>query len=478
MPAYAYKHKSAQPIVAKLFPLLNAANAKEAIVGIQGLKYYWRSNLKVYEKFGKLFDVRYWPDVNDWTNIRIVKTSFHPSNSLVLTDDGKIYYLTPFQIWWNEPHRKVRNYIRQINIEGKITHIACGENFYVVISNNDEVYEWGLSDKYNFYTAKDKDSFMTDPYKVIQFSGSTVVKVVCGHFHTLVLTDKGKVYAWGANYKKQLKSFHIDEVLTPFMINIPNVKKISDIAIIEYASIVKSSEDQLVYIRGELFGKKIEEFAICEYTNIFDICNLTMAQSPISIFHTYTDEENMILSDLEAAFNDNSSSCFTIEVGKKSIYVHKYILKIRSSYFANMFQFSGLENKQRVIKYDDYSYIVYRAFFKYLYTGVIDLLSLENELELLKLSNKYCMFNLEKDCIRIIKKKITIFDVFYIKKIAMQYGIKVTDGITFFFSFYYFFSKIKYSIIFFIRLIYCPIRILFLIMYSSFILKHKLKIIL
>ena len=88
-------------------------------------------------------------------------------------------------------------------------------------------------------------------------------------------------------------------------INIPNIRKISDIAIIEYMSVLKSNEDQLVYIRGELFGKKIKEYAICEYTNIFGICNSMMAQSPISITHTYTDEENMILSDLEAAFNDS-----------------------------------------------------------------------------------------------------------------------------------------------------------------------------
>ncbi|KAG5325135.1 RCBT1 protein, partial [Pseudoatta argentina] len=84
-----------------------------------------------------------------------------------------------------------------------------------------------------------------------------------------------------------------------------------------------------------------------------------------------------------------------------------------------MFQFSGLENKQRVIEYDDYSYIVHKAFLKYLYTGIINLLSLENELDLLKLSNKYCVSNLEKDCIRIIKKKITIFDVFSIKQIGI-----------------------------------------------------------
>ncbi|KYQ46503.1 RCC1 and BTB domain-containing protein 2 [Trachymyrmex zeteki] len=151
---------------------------------------------------------------------------------------------------------------------------------------------------------------MTDPCKVIELSGKTVVKVVCGHFHTLVLTDKGKVYAWGANYYNQLSTFFTDEILSPFMVNIPNVNKISDIAVIEYTSIVKSSEDQLVYIRGQLFaGMQIKEFVICEYTNMFDISNVTTAQSPISITSTHTDEECIILNDLEAAFDDSVSFC-------------------------------------------------------------------------------------------------------------------------------------------------------------------------
>ncbi|XP_018376623.1 PREDICTED: RCC1 and BTB domain-containing protein 1-like [Trachymyrmex cornetzi] len=291
-------------------------------------------------------------------------------------------------------------------------------------SNDNVVYEWGLSSRKYHLDTTDTDNFITIPCKVIEFSDETVVKVVCGNFHSFVLTDKGKVYGWGANYKKQLSTFLPRAILSPFKKDIPNIRKISDIAIIEFASIVKSSEDQLIYIQGELFGIKIKEFAICEYTNMFDICNFMVAQSPISSIHTHTDEESMILSDLEAAFDDSSTSDLTIKVGKKSIYVHKNILKSRSSYFANMFQFSGLENKRSVIKYDDYSYIVHRAFFKYLYTGTIDLLSLENELELLKLSNKYCVSNLEKDCIRIIKKKITVFDVSSIKEIAIQCGVK------------------------------------------------------
>jgi len=30
------------------------------------------------------------------------------------------------------------------------------------------------------------------------------VKVTCGSFHTLALTNKGEIYAWGSNYNGQL----------------------------------------------------------------------------------------------------------------------------------------------------------------------------------------------------------------------------------------------------------------------------------
>ncbi|KYM93970.1 RCC1 and BTB domain-containing protein 1 [Cyphomyrmex costatus] len=61
-------------------------------------------------------------------------------------------------------------------------------------------------------------NFMTNPCKVVELSGKTIVKIVCGHFHTLALTDKGVVYAWGVNYKKQLSSLHKNKIISPFKI--------------------------------------------------------------------------------------------------------------------------------------------------------------------------------------------------------------------------------------------------------------------
>jgi len=42
-----------------------------------------------------------------------------------------------------------------------------------------------------------------------------------------------------------------------------------------------------------------------------------------------------------------STSDLRIEVEGKYIYVHKTILKIRCSYFKNMFRFNGIENNQK-----------------------------------------------------------------------------------------------------------------------------------
>ncbi|KYQ50987.1 RCC1 and BTB domain-containing protein 1, partial [Trachymyrmex zeteki] len=253
-----------------------------------------------------------------------------------------------------------------------------------------------------------------------------IVKVVAGFDHTLALTDKGKVYGWGVNTYGQLnfssrKCRKARHVKSPSKINLPDVRKVSDIAAVKFMTAVKSSDNGLVYIQGCLHGKKIRRLAVCEYTNIFDVYN-SSTHSLIKD-RTYTDEEFNMLNDLRNAFNDCVTSDLTIKVEGQSIYVHKTILKMRSAYFKNMFEFNGVESRQRIIKYNDYPYNVYKAFFEFLYTGWVPL---ELATELLTLSDKFCMINLEKKCIKKLKKDMDSLDVSSIKKMAIMYNKKVT----------------------------------------------------
>jgi len=98
-----------------------------------------------------------------------------------------------------------------------------------------------------------------------------------------------------------------------------NIRKTTDILSIKTISAIKSSTDDLVYMWSSFhfgFGAlDMKKPVICEYTNLFDVCNSMTGHSPISMVHTYTDEEYSILNDLEAAFNDRASLIFILYYG-------------------------------------------------------------------------------------------------------------------------------------------------------------------
>ncbi|XP_011064165.1 PREDICTED: RCC1 and BTB domain-containing protein 1 [Acromyrmex echinatior] len=352
----------------------------------------------------------------DWSNTRIVKAATNSFNFLALTDDGKIYYT---KVWSGGQKCSMH----QINIKEKITSMSCGKKFFVVVTNNCKVFSWGLilSEELNPSTSSphtSKEIFLIEePREIAAFTGKTIVKIACGNDYTLALNDKGKLYGWGSNPNGLLYLNYSENILFPIMMNIDNVKKVSDIAVIDYNNFVKSSKDGLVYAWGFIFNIPFQKSIACEYTNAFDISDSMIAHSPMSVVYEFINEEFHILNDLETAFNDQSTSDLTIMVEKQPIYVHKVILKIRSTYFRNMFQTNYVENSQRVIVNNYYRYVIYKKFLEYLYTGEINLSSFENLLDLLQLADILCDENLQMDCIRKIKKTINVSNVMYLFKL-------------------------------------------------------------
>ncbi|KAG5310981.1 RCBT1 protein, partial [Acromyrmex insinuator] len=302
--------------------------------------------------------------------------------------------------------------MHQINIKEKITCMSCGNNFYVVVTNNCKTFSWGiiLYEELNTTssTQTSETIFFTEkPYKVAEFIGKTIVKVACG-------------------------------------MNIAKIKKVSDIAVIDYNNFVKSSTNGLVYAWGFIFDIPFKKSAACEYTNAFDISNLMIAHSPMSVACEFINEEF-------------STSDLTIMVEKQLIYVHKVILKIRSTYFKSMFQTNYIENRQSVIENNYYRYVVYKKFLEYLYTGEINL-SFENLLraeyyicirlkylfvaDLLQLADLLCEKNLQMDCIRKIKKTINLSNIMNLFKLINDmnedHHKKVTDKLMkYCFDFYF-----------------------------------------
>ncbi len=115
-----------------------------------------------------------------------------------------------------------------------------------------------------------------------------------------------------------------------------------------------------------------------------------------SILNCETSTGNRLLTNISKLFNNPKYSYLKIKTEEKYIYVHKLILQTNSSYFVEDFE-ERIEAMGEVkehgiiepkIQIEDYSYDVYYAFLKYIYTECIDIEN-EKSMDSLILANNY-----------------------------------------------------------------------------------------
>ncbi|KAM0728094.1 RCC1 and BTB domain-containing protein 1 [Formica fusca] len=366
----------------------------------------------------------------------IVDVACGSHHSLVLTEDGEVY------AWGQNNCGQVGSSLstnqgapRQVNsnLTGKkVVHISCGQTSSMVVTDNGEVYGWG----YNGVGQLGIGNYVNQmtPSRVGSLIGVVIIKVVCGYAHTLALTDEGKLYVWGGNSYGQLGIGNKTNACNPVLVT-HEMGRVFDIAALHYNHIsIAVGLGGRVYMWGHCRGQSITTPTATPFLNIYDA--FACYGSP-SVMHKplilHANEDSSILECLGAAFDDSSTSDLTIQVNGQGIHVHKAILKIRSPYFRTMFQHNWAENNQSIIEHDQFTYVVYKAFLKYLYTDMIDLPA-EKALELLHLANAYCENNLKRHCIQMIKQGITISNAAYLYSVAIEYNAKELEEFCFKFA--------------------------------------------
>ncbi len=79
--------------------------------------------------------------------------------------------------------------------------ICCGEHHSLVLTENGEVYAWGRNDCGQL-GIESKDLY--EPVQVEGFEGEKIKAISCGFWHSMALTNSGSVYCWGSNKSCQL----------------------------------------------------------------------------------------------------------------------------------------------------------------------------------------------------------------------------------------------------------------------------------
>ena len=99
-----------------------------------------------------------------------------------------------------------------------------------------------------------------------------------------------------------------------------------------------------------------------------------------------------LLSKISSSFNDEKSSDFIVECHKKEFYVHQYILKQQSEYFAGLLLNNCMESENKRIVINDFEPQVVEILLRYLYNGAICLSTIRDEeimIGVIKIADKY-----------------------------------------------------------------------------------------
>ncbi|XP_076669802.1 RCC1 and BTB domain-containing protein 1-like isoform X2 [Andrena cerasifolii] len=354
------------------------------------------------------------------TFVDVACGKFH---SAALTNDGKNIYR---QVNGND------SMDRCVGILGmKFVNVRCCSASTMAVTDKGEVYGWGSNTKgelgHGSYTNEIGVHKVKIPTEVV------IEKIACGQSHTLALSKEGVLYVWGDNTHGQLGLGHKNMVSIPVKLEVEEMGKVLDVAATPFDDIsVAMCECNQIFIWGLCLEQSLVVPRRSQFDNLHDAfayaSSYTVMHQPLIVSD---EEQEMSLTDhLRQAFDDVTSSDLTICVRGKSIHVHKAILMISSSYFRTMFKEHCAETDQSVIEHEQFSYDVYRAFLKYLYTDHIDVPA-ENIPELLDLAITYSDRGLCDSCVELIKREMNVANVSLFYSFSIQRKLKALEDFCF-----------------------------------------------
>ena len=310
--------------------------------------------------------------------------------------------------------------------------IACGQTSSMSLTDEGELFAWGYNG--NGQLGIGSNTNQPTPCKVFSLNTLIVTHIACGYAHALALTDAGCLYTWGANSYGQLGNGSKSNLVTPQRIG-KEIGRLNEIAANHYSHIsAATSQNGKVYMWGQCRGQCVMLPTETRFTHIDDV--FASFATPPSMWRTLTvrpETDSGVRESIATSFNEKECSDITFVIEGKPVYVHRSILRIRCVHFRTMFSQNWDEAEKKTIEINDFSYTVYYAFLKYLYTDTVEL-SPDDAIGLLDLGNCYCEMKLKRNCEDIIKKGITRENVSMILSVALKYKAESLEEFCFRFA--------------------------------------------
>ncbi|OQR87784.1 RCC1 and BTB domain-containing protein [Achlya hypogyna] len=260
-----------------------------------------------------------------------------------------------------------------------VVHVACGYYHTMALTQTGKLYAFGRNDFGQLGLGHKQN--MHKPSLVGTLADFTIVDVACGCYHTLALRDNGVVYPFGRNNHGQLGTDNnVDSTLPTHIAALHHVK--------------------------------VRKIAAGFYHTVCVTGPLKRNAAPIV--------RSSLGRDLGALLNNPSRSDVEFIVEDVPIFAHRCILMVRCEPLDAMLNGRMLESTaaqiviphQRVPQHD-----VFLAMLEYIYTDAVatleypTVLDIEYVLELMALADQFLLTNLKLKCEGAIQKSIDFSNI-------------------------------------------------------------------
>ncbi|KAM9783753.1 RCC1 and BTB domain-containing protein 1-like [Syngnathus typhle] len=357
-------------------------------------------------------------------NMKVKEVACGSHHSMVLTEDGEVFAwglnnrgqvgshtvkFVPFPV-------KLGGTLRGETVIG----ITCGQSSSMALLDNGEIHGWGNNDNGQLGVGKNKKKVML-PCRLSALQESCIKQVVSGYGHSLAVTDKGLLYSWGANTFGQLGIGDKNNCFSPVQVMADEERFVEVAACNSTNTSAAETQSGHVYMWGQCRGQAVVTPRLTHFTNTDDVF-ACVASPPVMwrLMSVEHDDSLPVAEALKNEFDSPETADFKFIVEGKCIHVHKAVLKIRCEHFRSMFRSPWVESHQEVIEISQFSYTIYHSFLQFLYTDTVDLPP-EDAIGLLDLATTYHESRLKHLCQQIVKGGITIQNAFALFLSAKQF---------------------------------------------------------
>jgi RCC1 and BTB domain-containing protein len=354
------------------------------------------------------------------------------NHTMVINEEGKLYGFgqnNNGQIGYRDlTSQHVPRLVQSLR-EIPVDFVACGAVHTMVIAQGslyafggDNCGQLGLGEQ---NCCQD----VPDATLVTALTHQHIVKVACGGYFTLVLTEEGQVYSFGQNNHGQLGLGNTQNVASPTPIT--ELEDIIDLAAGACHALLLNDEGKIFGMgQGNLFqngslASLSTPHEILSLRNA-NVNNISCGSNHCFVYFSMTGVKDLIppttlLNEIENTLNKEDFSDVTFIVEGKKIFAHKFILALRCEKFRRQFASGMKDARENSITITDVKYEHYLAFLKYLYTDRAEF-NTEDAVELLGLANEHCNERLKRICEKKIKKGIDVDNAAYLLQMASLYN--------------------------------------------------------